>query len=74
MAEEKAAQKDKYEQIAKLGEGAFGKVYQVRSKLTGSLFVIKKVPMREMNRDDRDKVKNESNVLMKLNHPNIIKF
>ena len=66
--------KDKYETIVKLGEGAMGKAYHVRSKLTGKNFVIKMVSLDNLDREQKDEVRKESTILMALNHPNITKF
>lgn len=66
--------KDKYERISKLGVGAFGKAYHVRSKITSKEYVIKMIELKDMTREEKETVRNESTILMALNHPNITKF
>lgn len=37
---------DKYEKVAKVGEGSFGVVWKVKHKLTGEHFAIKKIRLQ----------------------------
>ena len=58
----------------KLGEGAFGKVYLVNSKVTGTEYALKAINCKKLNRDQKTLVRNEAKILEVLNHPNITKF
>ncbi len=66
---------DEYEQVTKIGEGACGSVYLVRSKKNKKLLALKTVLLDE-NRKNRTKqmVLRESNILSELKHPNIVAF
>ena len=66
--------KEKYKKVSKLGQGAFGDAYLVHSKLTGQLWVIKKVNLNELAYEERVTAREEAKILEVLNHPNIIKF
>jgi calcium-dependent protein kinase len=63
---------EKYSIVKNLGEGSFGKVYLVRHKETGILRAMKEI----INKDNRDfnDIKNEIDILKKLDHPNIVKI
>ena len=60
--------------MRKLGHGAQGIVYQVRSKLNNKLWVIKKVDMKKLSYEERIQAREEARILECLNHPNVIKF
>ena len=57
-----------------MGTGTFGKAYLVSSKLTGQLWVIKKIDLLGLEYTERVKAREEARILEVLNHPNIIKF
>ena len=62
-----------YEIIKTLGEGTFAKVYLVKQKSTGSIRAMKEI-QRNQEEDVEDLIVNEINILMKLDHPNIVKI
>ena len=64
--------KDKYEPVKNLGKGGFGKVYQIKNKITGGLFACKK--LSKLNIHNLVKFKREIDILIKTDHPNIIKL
>ena len=64
--------KEHYEVVKQLGKGGYGKVYQVRNKKTGDLFACKKLSKLDIN--NLPKFEREINILMKTDHPNIIKL
>ena len=64
--------REKYECTKQLGKGGYGKVFEVRNKTTGDLFACKK--LSKLNIDNLEKFKREIDILMKLDHPNIIKL
>ena len=64
--------KDKYEPIKNIGKGGYGKVYQIKNKITGGLFACKK--LSKLNIDNLVKFRREIDILIKTDHPNIIKL
>ena len=63
---------DKYEIIKELGSGAFARCLQVKNKTTGNLYACKEIQKKKMA--DLEGFKYEINILIKLDHPNIIKL
>ncbi len=61
-----------YEVLAELGSGSYGKVYRVKSKLTGEIRACKKMNKRKIKNKERFKV--EINLLKATDHPNIVKL
>ena len=75
IQESKADPHSLYEEVSLLGEGAFGKVFKVKhkiSKVTRAMKLIQKDKM-EMHKEDENALINEINVLKSLDHPNIMK-
>ena len=66
------ALRDCYEFTKNLGKGGYGKVFQVRQKMTNKLFACKK--LSKMNINNLIKFRREIDILMKMDHPNIIKL
>ena len=64
----------KYKVIKLLGEGSFGKAFLCSRDSNEDLCVIKQIMVEEMTKQEKDDVINESTILSKLDHPNIIKF
>jgi len=65
---------EKYEIISILGEGSYGKVFNVKvkdSNIYRAMKVIKK--NRQYNKEEEEKILNEIQILKKLDHPNILK-
>ena len=63
---------DKYEIIKVLGSGAFARCLQIKNKTTGNLYACKEIQKKKMS--DLEGFKQETNILIKLDHPNIIKL
>ena len=66
-----------FEFISKLGEGAFGKVYKVRSKLNNKIYAMKKLNIESLKSQSMkvwQLALNETSFLEGLSHPNIIKY
>ena len=63
---------DYYNIIKIMGEGGFGKVYEVQNKKTLEHYACKK--LSKININDLDKLKNEISILAQADHPNIIKI
>ena len=61
-----------YEVVKQLGKGGYGKVFQVRNKKTGDLRACKQ--LSKLNISDLVKFRREIDILIKTDHPNIIKL
>ena len=64
--------RDTYECTKQLGKGGYGKVYQVKNKINGKLFACKK--LSKLNINNLSKFEREIKILIKTDHPNIIKL
>ena len=64
----------KYKIINVLGNGSYGKVYKAMNLITQNLVAIKSVKKKKDNSVEGIDIKNEIDVLKKLNHPNIVKI
>ena len=69
---------DKYEdfeQIKKLGNGCFGEVWLVKSKLNGKEYAMKKLDLsKKGGEEEKKKTRKEIEILKTVHHPNIVKF
>ena len=68
-----------YEKISKLGNGAFGTVYKVKRRNSGFnpiIRALKEISKEKMRTSDESgsELKNEIEILKKLDHPNIMKI
>ena len=68
-----------YEKIQPLGQGAFGCVYKVRRKNTGTREIIralKEISKESMNvnEENEEEIRNEIEVLKSIDHPNVMKI
>ena len=63
-----------YKVIQQLGEGSFGKAFLCKRESDDSLCVIKQILIEGLDKKEKDDVLNESIILAKLDHQNIIKF
>ena len=57
-----------------LGQGAFGKVFKTYNKHNSDLKVAIKVLSKSKLKDHLDAIKDEVDILKKLDHPNIVKY
>jgi len=63
---------DKYEIIKEIGSGGFSRCLQVKNKTTGLLFACKELAKKNLS--DYEGLMREVNLMIKLDHPNIIKL
>ena len=66
-----------FEILQVLGEGAFGKVLKVKSKLNNKVYAMKIVDLEELRKKGQkyiDLTMNEINFLLQFNNPHIIKY
>ena len=62
----------KYEISKNLGKGAYGRVLEVRNKITGEFRACKQLPKIKIS--NIEKIQREISILKKVDHPNIIKL
>ena len=68
---------DDYEILKIFGEGNFGQVFKVVSKLNNKVYAMKRLDLeniKKMGKDALRLAKNETEFLQRLNHPHIIKY
>ena len=65
---------ENYEIIKKIGAGPFGSVYKAKNIYLKNIVAIKMIKKLENNKENDLKIKNQINILKKLNHPNIVKI
>ena len=63
---------DHYDVIRQLGKGGYGKVYEVKNKKTGEIRACKH--LSKLSIKNLEKFQREINILIKTDHPNIIKL
>jgi len=63
---------DKYEVVKLLGTGTFGKVAEVRNKISKQIFACKEIAKKKIF--DINKLNTEIAIMIKADHPNIIKL
>ena len=63
-----------YHKIKLLGQGSFGTVYLVKNKKLNNYFAMKIIEKSSNDEEREDEIKNEINILRKLDHPNILKI
>ena len=74
IKEEKGDPSKKYKILKRLGDGSYGTVYSVVNNQTGIYAAMKKIEKLKENEIDDLEIKNEINILKKLDHPNIVKI
>ena len=62
-----------FEILQILGEGSFGFIAKVKSKLNSKIYALKQNKLENLDEIEKSKLKNELIFLQKLNHPNICK-
>ncbi|XP_023224641.1 serine/threonine-protein kinase Nek8-like [Centruroides sculpturatus] len=65
---------EKYEKIRTVGRGAYGTVYLCRRIADKMLVIVKQICVDQMTKEERLVSLNESKVLSRLKHPNIIAY
>jgi len=64
-----------YYKIGKtLGEGAYGKVYQVQHRTTSMIRAMKAIKKKSVLKEEQEKLFSEVSILKDLDHPNIVKL
>lgn len=65
---------DYYKVGKTLGEGAYGKVYQVQHRTTGLIRAMKAIKKKSVLKEEQEKLFSEVSILKDLDHPNIVKL
>jgi len=66
---------DDFEPLAVIGRGSFGKVLQVRYKVTGEIYAMKQLNKKSIiQRGEIQNTVTEKNILMQLNHPFLVQL
>lgn len=65
---------DKYEVIAEIGKGSFGRVYKIRRKADNRPLVWKELNYSKMSEKEKSMLVSEVNILRELRHPNITRY
>jgi NIMA (never in mitosis gene a)-related kinase len=63
-----------FEQLNKLGEGAYSTVFKVRRRSDNMIYALKKVKMMTLKEKEKHNSVNEVRILASINHPNIIEY
>ena len=65
---------DRYEIIKTIGEGGYGRVFQVKSKSDNKYYAIKEIIIRDEMKDKIKDIQKEADILSKFNSNNIVKY
>ncbi|XP_059048217.1 eIF-2-alpha kinase GCN2 [Achroia grisella] len=65
---------DEFEELAWLGQGAFGDVLKVKNKLDGGFYALKRVKLNPENVQLNRKITREVKLLSRLNHENVVRY
>ena len=68
---------DDFEILAKLGEGSYGSVFKVRSKINKNIYALKKANLKKLKdicQKAYDSTIHEAIFLSHLSHPNVVKY
>lgn len=63
-----------FEQLNKIGEGAYSQVYKVLRKSDQCIYALKKVIMNKLKVKEKSNALNEIRILASVNHPNVISY
>jgi len=63
-----------FEQMERVGEGAFSQVYKVRRRSDGEIYAMKKVKLLQLKEKERENALNEVRILASITHPNVIAY
>jgi len=63
-----------FDQLGRLGEGAFSQVFRVRRKSDGLYYALKKVKLHGLKDKEKAMALNEVRILASIQHPNVIAY
>lgn len=62
---------NQYKRIKIIGQGAYGKVYQVQERETKTIYAMKKIDLTQQSDKETESTLNEIRILCSFEHPNI---
>jgi serine/threonine protein kinase len=65
---------EKYEVIAEIGKGSFGRVYKIKRKADNRILVWKELNYGKMSEKEKQMLVSEVNILRELRNPNITRY
>lgn len=65
---------ERYERLAKIGEGTYGVVYKAREVTTGKMIALKKIRLEQEDEGVPSTAIREISILKELAHPNVVNF
>ena len=74
IIQQKGNLKENYEIMKKIGSGPLGSVYKAKNIYLKNIVAIKVIKKSKDSKDNESDIKNQINILKKLNHPNIVKI
>jgi len=74
IEEQRGDPSKKYKVVKRLGDGSYGTVYSVVNIQNRAIAAMKKIEKVKENEIDDMEIKNEIDILKKLDHPNIVKI
>ena len=63
-----------FEVLTRLGKGGFGTVFKVRRKADGNTYVLKLIPLEDLDLRGQEAAVNEVRILASLDHPYVVKY
>ena len=63
-----------YKIIEILGQGLIGSAYKVLNKENNCIYIIKKIKLKDVKKDELKLIKNEAEILSILHSKNIVKY
>ena len=75
IGQNKTDPENDYKKMHKLGQGTYGEVYEVKSRITDIVRAMKIVKKNKKHSKEEEKeILNEENILKTMDHPNIVKI
>jgi serine/threonine protein kinase len=64
---------ERYQNLEKIGEGTYGKVYKAKDRQTGAIVALKKIRLEAPDEGIPSTAIREISLLKELRHPNIVR-
>jgi cyclin-dependent kinase len=64
---------DRYEKIARVGEGTYGVVYKAKDRVSGEIVALKRIRLESEEEGIPSTAIREIALLKELQHPNVVK-
>ena len=63
-----------FEEMQRVGEGAFSQVYKVRRRVDNVIYALKRVKLGRLKPREQENALNEVRILASINHSNVIAY